>query len=48
MQLDKSALEDVYCWIENIDQAYNDFYHGSQSSSLITDASKSEWGAIFD
>ena len=48
MQLDESALEDVNWWIGNIDQAYNDIYHGSPSSSLITDASKSGWGAIFD
>ena len=31
----------------NIDQAYNDIYHGSPSSSL-TDANKSGYGAIFD
>ena len=48
MQLDESALEDVNWWVGNIDQAYNDIYHGSPSSSLITDASKSGWGAIFD
>ena len=48
MQLDESAVEDVNWWIGNIDQAYNDIYHGSPSSSLITDASKSGWGAIFD
>ena len=48
MQLDESALEDVNWWTGNIDQAYNDIYHGSPSSSLTTDASKSGWGAIFD
>ena len=48
MQLDESALEDVNWWIGNIDQAYSDIYHGSPSSSLTADASKSRWGAIFD
>ena len=48
MQLDESALEDVNWWIGNIDQAYNDIYHGSPPSSLTTDASKSGWGTIFD
>ena len=48
MQLDESALEDVNWRIGNIDQAYNDIYHGSPFSSLTTDASKSGWGAIFD
>ena len=47
MQLDESALEDVNWWIGNIDQAYNDIYHGSASSSLTTDSSKSGWGTKF-
>ena len=47
-QLDESAMENVNWWIGNIDQTYNDIYHGNSSSSLTTDASKSGWGAIFD
>ena len=48
MQLDESALEDVKWWIGNIDQAYNDIYHGSPFSLLTADANKSRWGTIFD
>ena len=48
MQLDESALEDVNWCIGNTDQAYNDIYHCSPSSSLTTDSSKSGWGTIFD
>ena len=38
-------MEDVNWWIGNIDQAFNDIYHGGPSSLLTTDASKSGWGA---
>ena len=48
MQLDESALEDVNWWTGNIDQACNDIYHGSPSSSLTTHAINRGWGAIFN
>ena len=48
MQLDKSALEDVNWWTGNIDQTYNEIYHGSSFSLLTADASKSRSGTIFD